>query len=81
LTDERAVDAMTVDWRALQRAIDGDVLLPGSPEYESARKPAMARFEQVRPSSGARPPRTSPPRSPSRAGRAWGRRSGAAGTQ
>jgi FAD/FMN-containing dehydrogenase len=42
---------MTVDWRALQRAIDGDVLLPGSPEYESARKPAMARFERVRPAA------------------------------
>src|SRR5215216_1924868 len=40
---------MTVDWRALQRAIDGDVVLPGSPEYESVRKPVMARFEQVRP--------------------------------
>jgi FAD/FMN-containing dehydrogenase len=40
---------MTVDWRALQRAIDGDVVLPGSPEYESVCKPVMARFEQVRP--------------------------------
>jgi FAD/FMN-containing dehydrogenase len=45
---------MTVDWRALQRAIDGDVILPDSPEYESARKPVMARFEQVRPAAVVR---------------------------
>lgn len=25
---------MTADWRALQRGLDGDVVLPGSPEYE-----------------------------------------------
>ena len=42
---------MTVDWRALQRAIDGDVVLPGSPEYESVRKPVMARFEHVLPAA------------------------------
>jgi FAD/FMN-containing dehydrogenase len=42
---------MTADWRALQRAIDGDVVLPGSPEYESVRKPVMARFEHVRPAA------------------------------
>jgi FAD/FMN-containing dehydrogenase len=40
---------MTADWRALQGAIDGDVLLPGAPEYESVRKPVMARFEHLRP--------------------------------
>jgi FAD/FMN-containing dehydrogenase len=45
---------MTADWRALQRAIDGDVVLPGSPEYESARKPVMARFEYVRPAAVVR---------------------------
>jgi FAD/FMN-containing dehydrogenase len=42
---------MTADWRALQGAIDGDVVLPGSPEYESVRKPVMARFEHVRPAA------------------------------
>jgi FAD/FMN-containing dehydrogenase len=42
---------LKVDWRALQRAIDGDVVLPGSPEYESARKPVMARFDQARPAA------------------------------
>jgi FAD/FMN-containing dehydrogenase len=42
---------MTADWRGLQRVIDGDVVLPGSPEYESVRKPVMARFEHVRPAA------------------------------
>src|SRR5215216_7352097 len=42
---------MTADWRALQGTIDGDVALPGSPEYESVRKPVMARFERVRPAA------------------------------
>jgi FAD/FMN-containing dehydrogenase len=42
---------MTADWRALQGAIDGDVVLPGSPEYESVRQPVMARFEHVRPAA------------------------------
>jgi hypothetical protein len=42
--------ALTVaDWEAFQRAIDGSVALPGSPDYDSVRKPAMARFENVRP--------------------------------
>ena len=30
---------MTADLGALQPAIDGDVVLPGSPEYESVRQP------------------------------------------
>ncbi len=45
---------MTADLRALQPAIDGDVVLPGSPDYESVRKPVMARFEQVRPAAVVR---------------------------
>jgi FAD/FMN-containing dehydrogenase len=45
---------MTADWRALQGAIDGDVVLPGSPDYESVRKPVMARFEHVRPAAVVR---------------------------
>jgi FAD/FMN-containing dehydrogenase len=40
---------MTADWGALQRAIDGYVVLPGSADYESVRKPVMARFEHLRP--------------------------------
>jgi FAD/FMN-containing dehydrogenase len=39
------------DWDALQREIDGAVVLPDSPDYESARKSAMARFDDVRPSA------------------------------
>jgi FAD/FMN-containing dehydrogenase len=37
------------DWDALQRAIAGAVILPGSPDYESVRKSAIARFHDVRP--------------------------------
>jgi FAD/FMN-containing dehydrogenase len=45
---------MTTDWGALQRVIEGDVVLPGSADYESVRKPVMARFEHVRPSAVVR---------------------------
>jgi FAD/FMN-containing dehydrogenase len=37
------------DWNALQSVISGDVLLPDSPGYDSARKPAIATFHDVRP--------------------------------
>src|SRR3712207_5599994 len=37
------------DWGALQSAIAGVVVLPGSPDYESGRKPAITRFHDVRP--------------------------------
>jgi len=37
------------DWGALQRAISGDVVLPGSPDYDPARKPAIARFHDALP--------------------------------
>src|SRR5918993_734498 len=37
------------DWEALQRAVSGDVVLPGSPDYESTRKPAIANFHDIRP--------------------------------
>ena len=39
----------TPDWNALQGEISGDVILPESPDYESARKSAIARFHDVRP--------------------------------
>jgi FAD/FMN-containing dehydrogenase len=45
-------DAVTIgapDWSALQDAIAGEVILPGSPDYDSARKAAIARFHDVRP--------------------------------
>ena len=37
------------DWQALQGGIAGDVILPGSPDYELVRGPAMARFGDIRP--------------------------------
>jgi FAD/FMN-containing dehydrogenase len=37
------------DWGTLQGAIAGDVILPGSPDYESVRKPSIANFHYVRP--------------------------------
>jgi FAD/FMN-containing dehydrogenase len=43
MTDQAA------DWQALQGTIAGSVILPDSHDYELVRKPAMARFESVRP--------------------------------
>jgi FAD binding domain/Berberine and berberine like len=37
------------DWQALQRAIDGTVILPDSARYDEVRKPAMLRFDDIRP--------------------------------
>ncbi len=37
------------DWETLQNSIAGEVILPGSPAYESARKPAIARFHDTMP--------------------------------
>jgi FAD/FMN-containing dehydrogenase len=45
---------LTADWRALEGAIAGEVVLPGSASYESARKPAVARFDDVRPEAVVR---------------------------
>ena len=42
------------DWEALQRAIAGEVLTPESAGYEAARKPAIARFHDVRPAAVVR---------------------------
>ena len=40
---------MGPDWAALQGAIAGDVILPGSSDYEEVRKPFFARFHGVHP--------------------------------
>jgi FAD/FMN-containing dehydrogenase len=40
---------VATDWAALQEAIAGEVILPGSPGYELARRPAIARFHDTRP--------------------------------
>jgi FAD/FMN-containing dehydrogenase len=37
------------DWNALQGGVSGEVVLPSSPHYETARKPAIARFDDVLP--------------------------------
>ncbi len=42
------------DWEALQGGIAGGVILPGPPDYELVRRPAMARFENVRPQAVVR---------------------------
>jgi FAD/FMN-containing dehydrogenase len=39
------------DWESLQRRIDGEVALPGSPAYRASRPPFNARFRDVRPSA------------------------------
>jgi FAD/FMN-containing dehydrogenase len=45
------VTPMAADWQALQAGITGRVVLPGAPDYGSVRKPAMARFENLRPTA------------------------------
>jgi FAD/FMN-containing dehydrogenase len=42
------------DVGALQSVIAGEVILPGSPEYEVARKPENARFHDIRPQAVVR---------------------------
>jgi FAD/FMN-containing dehydrogenase len=37
------------DWAGLHEAIAGEVIRPGSPGYELARRPAIARFHDTRP--------------------------------
>src|SRR5262245_24436790 len=41
---ESIVTSLDPDWRALQRVIGGEVILPASPAYDLLRKPAFARF-------------------------------------
>jgi len=42
------------DWKGLQRRLSGAVLLPGTAAYEWARKPFIARFDEIRPQAVAR---------------------------
>ena len=42
------------DWSELQETIAGDVVLPDAPEYDAVRKPAMFRFQDVRPQAVVR---------------------------
>ena len=45
----KAVSVRAPDLDALQGVIAGEVILPGLPDYETARKAAIARFHHVRP--------------------------------
>ena len=36
-------------WRELTAALEGEVVLPGSPQYDEVRKPPIPRFRDVRP--------------------------------
>jgi FAD/FMN-containing dehydrogenase len=42
------------DWKALAHAIAGEVVAPGSPDYEAVRRPAIATFDHVRPQAVVR---------------------------
>jgi FAD/FMN-containing dehydrogenase len=44
---ERGV--VRLDWHALETALTGDVVRPGSPDYERLRRPAIGQFDGVRP--------------------------------
>jgi FAD/FMN-containing dehydrogenase len=48
------VTRTATDWDALQGAIAGQVIIPDSPDYESARRPAIARFHDRRPEAVVR---------------------------
>ena len=45
---------MSADWAAVDVALAGSVLLPGTDAYEQARRPAVARFHDVRPAAVVR---------------------------
>src|SRR5689334_21899659 len=44
-----AVSPTPADWAALRARIAGEVVVQGSPGYDQARKPAIARFHDTRP--------------------------------
>ena len=43
------METIETAWRDLGAALEGEVVLPGSPRYEEARKPQIPRFHDVRP--------------------------------
>jgi hypothetical protein len=43
------VAAVGTDWRGLRAALEGEVVLPGSPRYDEVRRPPIPRFHDVRP--------------------------------
>jgi FAD/FMN-containing dehydrogenase len=50
----RASEPSASDWSALGAAIEGGVVRPDSPEYDSARKAAIARYHGIRPEAVVR---------------------------
>ena len=40
-----------MDWDTLTRVVAGEVVVPGLPGYDAVRKPAMARFHDVKPAA------------------------------
>jgi len=44
-----AVSVTPADWAALRARIAGEVVVQGSPGYDQARQPAIARFQDARP--------------------------------
>src|SRR5918999_5930520 len=50
-TTERRRDMATIDtaWRDLTAALEGELVLPGSPRYDELRRPQIPRFHDVRP--------------------------------
>jgi FAD binding domain len=43
-----------VAWDALERTIAGEVILPGAPGYDAARRPALAGYDDIRPAAVVR---------------------------
>jgi FAD binding domain/Berberine and berberine like len=43
------VATIETSWRELTEALEGEVVLPGSPRYDEVRKPPIPRFHDVRP--------------------------------
>jgi len=43
------MDVSSLDWDGLRKAVSGEVLTPGDPDYDVARKPALTRFGDRRP--------------------------------
>ena len=41
-------------WRELETALDGDVVRPGAADYDTLRRPAIPRFDDVRPAAVVR---------------------------
>jgi FAD/FMN-containing dehydrogenase len=45
------VSVSAAEWDALAGLVGGDVIVPGSVDYDATRRPAMARFHDVRPAA------------------------------